>query len=100
MRYESMRGSVNAADGSFKLIVFSENPIDDCRSPISLDTRLFPAVTMALSVETEVGGLLKLELTQRSFCSPTGMFALPNLVSHVSCAAFAQARLSFRSGLL
>jgi hypothetical protein len=33
-------------------------------------------------------------------CSPTGMFALPNLMSHVSSAAFALARLRPGSGLL
>jgi hypothetical protein len=33
-------------------------------------------------------------------CYTTGMFALPNLMSHVSSAAFAQGRLSFGSGLL
>jgi hypothetical protein len=33
-------------------------------------------------------------------CSPTGMFALPNPVSHVSSAAFAQARPRLGSGLL
>jgi len=30
---------------------------------------------------------------KRLMCSPTGMFALPNPMSHVSSAAFAQARL-------
>lgn len=30
---------------------------------------------------------------RRNYCSPTGMFALPNPISHVSNAAFTQARL-------
>jgi hypothetical protein len=41
-----------------------------------------------------------LDREARYLCSPTGMFALPKLMSYVSIAAFTQARLTFGSGLL
>jgi hypothetical protein len=48
-----------------------------------------PSRSLSVSISSGVWSLI----TGRSNCSPTGMFALPNHLSHVSSAALARARL-------